>query len=64
MGTIGAGLRVTVVSDAHSTVDFAGETAGGIIARCNAAFTTAGVNLITTQSLAADRRVPCTASDR
>jgi nicotinamidase-related amidase len=51
-GAIEAGFRVTVVSDAHSTVDFGGETAEELIARYNAAFTTAGVNLVTTQSLA------------
>jgi nicotinamidase-related amidase len=50
-GAIEAGFRVTVVSDAHSTWDLAGETAEKIIARYNAAFTTAGVNLVTTQSL-------------
>jgi hypothetical protein len=48
-GAIEAGFRVT---DAHSTVGFAGATAEEIIARCNAAFTTGGVNLITTQCLA------------
>jgi nicotinamidase-related amidase len=46
-----AGFRVTVVSDAHSTWDFGGETAEEIIARYNAAFASAGVNLVTTQSL-------------
>jgi nicotinamidase-related amidase len=50
-GAIKAGLKVTVVSDAHSTWDSGGETAEEIIARHNAAFTTAGVNLVTTQSL-------------
>jgi nicotinamidase-related amidase len=50
-GAIKAGFRVTVVSDAHSTWDFGGETAEEIIARLNAAFATAGVNLVTTQSL-------------
>ena len=52
-GAIEAGLRVTVVSDAHSTWDFAGETAEQIIARHNAAFATAGANLVTTRSLTA-----------
>jgi len=52
-GAIKSGFRVTVVSDAHSTWDFGGETAEQIIARHNAAFTAAGVNLMTTQSLTA-----------
>jgi hypothetical protein len=42
---------VSVVSDAHSTWDLRGETAAEIIARYNAAFTAAGVNLVTTRSL-------------
>jgi nicotinamidase-related amidase len=46
-----AGLKVTVVSDAHSTCDLANETAAEIIARYNAAFAAAGVNLVTTKSL-------------
>jgi nicotinamidase-related amidase len=50
-GAIKAAFRVTVVSDAHSTWDCGGETAEEIIARHNAAFATAGVNLVTTQSL-------------
>jgi nicotinamidase-related amidase len=50
-GARDAGLRVTVVSDAHSTWDFGGETADEIIARHNAAFATTGVNLVTTRSL-------------
>jgi nicotinamidase-related amidase len=50
-GAIEAGFRVTVVSDAHSTWDLGGETAEAIIARYNAAFTTAGVDLVTTRSL-------------
>ena len=50
-GAIEAGLRVTVVSDAHSTWDYAGETAEEIIARHNAAFATAGVNLVTAEAL-------------
>jgi nicotinamidase-related amidase len=53
MGAIQAGFRVTVVSNAHSTWDLGGETAEQIIARYNAAFTDAGVNLVTTQSLTA-----------
>jgi nicotinamidase-related amidase len=50
-GAIKAGFKVTVVSDAHSTWAWGGETAEAIIARHNAAFATAGVNLVTTQSL-------------
>jgi nicotinamidase-related amidase len=50
-GAIAAGLRVTVVSDAHSTWDLGGETAEEIIGRYNAAFATEGVNLVTTHSL-------------
>jgi nicotinamidase-related amidase len=50
-GAIEAGLKVTVVSDAHSTWDFGGETAEEIITRHNAAFATAGANLVTTKSL-------------
>jgi nicotinamidase-related amidase len=50
-GAIKAGFRVSVVSDGHSTWDLRGETAAEIIARYNAAFTAAGVNLVTTRSL-------------
>ena len=50
-GAIKAGLKVTVVSDAHSTWGYGGETAEAIIARHNAEFAAAGVNLMTTQSL-------------
>ena len=50
-GAVKAGLKVTVVSDAHSTWDLQGETAEEIIARHNAAFARSGVNLVTTRSL-------------
>ena len=50
-GAFAAGLVVTVVSDAHSTLDTAGESADEIIARHNAAFAAAGVNLVTTKAL-------------
>jgi nicotinamidase-related amidase len=50
-GAFKAGLKVTVVSDAHSTWDYAGETAEEIIARHNAAFAAAGANLVTVKSL-------------
>jgi nicotinamidase-related amidase len=50
-GAMEAGFRVTVVSDAHSTLDSGGETAQDIIARHNAAFSRSGVNLVTTQAL-------------
>ena len=50
-GARAAGLGVTIVSDAHSTWDFGGETAAQIIARTNAAFVQAGDNLITAATL-------------
>jgi nicotinamidase-related amidase len=50
-GAINAGLKVTVVSDAHSTVSWSSETVPEIIARHNAAFAAAGVNLVTTRAL-------------
>ncbi|GLS39241.1 isochorismatase [Mesorhizobium tianshanense] len=50
-GAFALGLGVTVVSDAHSTLDSANETAGQIIARHNAAFADAGVNLVRTKAL-------------
>ena len=37
-GALKAGLKVTVVADAHGTWDWGGETADQIIARYNAAF--------------------------
>jgi nicotinamidase-related amidase len=52
-GALGARLRVTVVSDAHSTWPYAGETAEQIIARFNADFAAAGVNLVSTGALIA-----------
>ncbi|CAN5315768.1 isochorismatase family protein [soil metagenome] len=52
-GSLKAGLKVTVVSDAHSTWDFGGETAREIIARHNAEFAAEGVNLVSTQTLTA-----------
>jgi len=51
-GAIAAGLTVTVVSDAHGTWDYGGESADQIIARHNAQFAAAGANLATTSSLA------------
>jgi nicotinamidase-related amidase len=50
-GAVDAGLRVTVVSDAHSTLGFGGESAEEIIGRYNAGFAKSGVNLVTTQLL-------------
>ncbi len=50
-GALEAGLRVTVVSDAHSTWPYRGETADQIIARHNADFAAAGVNLVATGAL-------------
>jgi nicotinamidase-related amidase len=47
-GALAAGLRVTVVSDAHGTWDHGGETAPQIIARHNSEFALAGANLMST----------------
>lgn len=52
MAAIDTGLKVTVVSDAHSTLDMPAETAPEIIARHNTAFAKAGITLVTTQALA------------
>jgi nicotinamidase-related amidase len=50
-GAIEAGLKVTVVSDAHSTWPYGGETAEQVIARYNADFAAAGANLATAATL-------------
>jgi nicotinamidase-related amidase len=50
-GAMKAGFKVTVVSDAHSTWGFGGETAEQIIARHNDAFAAAGASLMTTKLL-------------
>ena len=50
-GAIARGLGVTVVSDAHSTLDSASESARQIIARHNDEFTEAGVTVVTTKAL-------------
>ncbi len=50
-GAHARGLKVTVVSDTHSTVDGNGETAETIIARKNAEFASAGATLITADLL-------------
>lgn len=50
-GAIAAGLEVTVVSDAHSTWGYGGESAEEIIARHNEAFAAAGARLVTSRSL-------------
>ena len=50
-GALETGLAVTVVSDAHGTWDWGGETADQIIARHNAAFAAAGAQVVTAQSL-------------
>jgi len=50
-GAIEAGLAVTVVSDAHSTVSWTSETVPEIIERHNAAFAGLGVTLVTTEVL-------------
>jgi nicotinamidase-related amidase len=49
-GALSNGFRVTVISDAHSTLDQPDEAASAIINRYNAQFTEAGVNLVTTAS--------------
>ena len=53
-GALAAGLKVTVVADAHSTWDWNGETADQIIARHNAAFAQAGARVAPTAELTAD----------
>ncbi|HLZ82976.1 MAG TPA: isochorismatase family protein [Caulobacteraceae bacterium] len=50
-GALAAGLRVTVVADAHSTWPYGGETAEQIIARYNADFRAAGATLVTVGTL-------------
>ena len=50
-GAIARGLGVTVVSDAHSTIDSAGESARQVIARHNVEFTEAGATVVTTKAL-------------
>lgn len=52
-GALGLGLAVTVVSDAHSTWDYKGETAEEIIARLNGEFAEEGAHLLTVQALTA-----------
>jgi nicotinamidase-related amidase len=52
-GALVAGLKVTVVADAHSTLDTPQESAAEIIARHNTEFAKAGASLVTTQSLTA-----------
>lgn len=50
-GALAAGLKVTLVADAHSTWDQGDETAPQIIARHNAAFAEAGARVVTTAAL-------------
>jgi nicotinamidase-related amidase len=50
-GALAKGLAVTVVSDAHSTWDYNGETADAIIARHNVTFARDGAKLVTTETL-------------
>jgi nicotinamidase-related amidase len=52
-GAIEAGLSVTVVRDAHSTVSWTAESVPQIIERHNAAFAAAGAHLVTTGVLIA-----------
>jgi len=51
-GAMARGLGVTVVSDAHSTLDTPAESAAEIIARHNVAFEAAGAKLATAEMLA------------
>ncbi|TGT20414.1 cysteine hydrolase, partial [Mesorhizobium sp. M3A.F.Ca.ET.174.01.1.1] len=53
-GAFTEGLGVTVVSDAHSTLDSDKEKAPDIIARYNAAFAEQGVRMTTTAALVED----------
>lgn len=53
-GALAGGLKVTVVSDAHSTVDQPDDPAASIIDRYNAQFAEAGVNLVTAETLTRD----------
>jgi nicotinamidase-related amidase len=50
-GAIEAGLKATIVSDGHSTVDLPDENAAHIILRYNAQFAEAGARLVTTAGL-------------
>jgi nicotinamidase-related amidase len=50
-GALERGLKVTVVSDAHSTWDYNGETADQIIARHNEQFQTDGAKVVATDAL-------------
>jgi nicotinamidase-related amidase len=52
-GAAEAGLKVTVVSDAHSTWSWGGVSAEQKIADQNAAFVAAGARLVTTEALTA-----------
>ncbi len=52
-GALAKGLAVTVVSDAHGTWDYNGETADQIIERENAAFAAAGATVAPVASLTA-----------
>jgi nicotinamidase-related amidase len=54
-GAMSQGLKVTVVSDSHSTVDLPEEPASSIIMRYNAQFAEAGVNLVKSEDLLAGR---------
>ncbi|SMF19933.1 Nicotinamidase-related amidase [Xaviernesmea oryzae] len=54
-GAMSSGLQVTVVSDAHSTLDQPDEAAPAIINRYNAQFAEAGVNLVRTEVLTGSR---------
>jgi nicotinamidase-related amidase len=50
-GALARGLAVTVVGDAHSTIDYNGETAPQIIERHNRAFGAAGAKVVEAAAL-------------
>jgi nicotinamidase-related amidase len=52
-GAIEAGLKVTIVSDGHSTVDLPDENAERIILRYNTQFAEAGARLVKTADVLA-----------
>jgi len=52
-GALGRGLKVTVVSDAHSTWPYGGKTAGQIIAEHNDQFRAAGARVVEAAALVA-----------
>jgi nicotinamidase-related amidase len=53
-GALARGLKVTVVSDAHSTLDGQHEAAAETIERHNAAFAAAGAAVVPTADIVSD----------